>query len=91
MARIAAKYNCVVIAMHNQDSKIYEEDIILSMKKFFKKTFEIAEKNGLNPNKIIIDPGVGFGKGYDENIEDYLTGVSRIDASDYKCPKNRQN
>ena len=69
MARIAAKYNCVVIAMHNQDSKIYEEDIILSIKKFFKKTFEIAEKNGLNPNKIIIDPGIGFGKGYDENIE----------------------
>lgn len=69
MAQIAAKHNCVVIAMHNQDSKIYEEDIILSMKKFFKKTFEIAEKNGLNLNKIIIDPGIGFGKGYDENIE----------------------
>lgn len=69
MAQIAAKYNCVVIAMHNQDSKIYEEDIILSIKKFFKKTFEIAEKNGLNPNKIIIDPGIGFGKGYNENIE----------------------
>lgn len=69
MAKIAAKYNCIVIAMHNQGSKIYEEDIILSMKKFFKKTFEIAEKNGLNPNKIIIDPGIGFGKGYDENIE----------------------
>lgn len=69
MAQIAAKYNCVVIAMHNQDSKIYEEDIILSMKKFFKKTFEIAEKSGLNLNKIIIDPGIGFGKGYDENIE----------------------
>ena len=69
MAQVAAKYNCVVIAMHNQDSKIYEDDIILSMKKFFKKTFEIAEKNGLNPNKIIIDPGIGFGKGYDENIE----------------------
>ncbi|MGL5761265.1 MAG: dihydropteroate synthase, partial [Cetobacterium sp.] len=44
MAQIAAKYNCVVIAMHNQNSKIYEEDIILSMKKFFKKTFEISEK-----------------------------------------------
>lgn len=69
MAQVAAKYNCVVIAMHNQDSKIYKDDIILSMKKFFKKTFEIAEKNGLNPNKIIIDPGIGFGKGYDENIE----------------------
>lgn len=69
MAKVAAKYNCVVIAMHNQNSKFYEEDIILSMKKFFKKTFEIAESNGLDTNKIIIDPGIGFGKGYEENIE----------------------
>ncbi len=69
MAQVAAKYNCVVIAMHNQNSKNYTEDIILSLKKFFKKTFEIAEKNGFNPNKIIIDPGIGFGKGYEENIE----------------------
>ena len=69
MAKVAAKYNCVVIAMHNQDSKIYQEDIILSIKKFFKKTFEIAENNGVNINKVIIDPGIGFGKGYDENIE----------------------
>lgn len=69
MAKVAAKYNCDVIAMHNQDSKEYHEDIILSIKKFFKKTFKIAEENGVNPNKIIIDPGIGFGKGYDENIE----------------------
>lgn len=69
MAKVAAKYNCTVIAMHNQDTKEYKEDIILSMKKFFKKTFSIAESNGVNPNKIIIDPGIGFGKGYDENIE----------------------
>lgn len=69
MAQVAAKYNCVVIAMHNQNSNFYEEDIILSIKKFFKKTFKIAESNGVNTNKIIIDPGIGFGKGYSENIE----------------------
>lgn len=69
MAQVAAKYNCVVIAMHNQNSNFYEEDIILSIKKFFKKTFKIAESNGMNTNKIIIDPGIGFGKGYSENIE----------------------
>ncbi|MGL4999139.1 MAG: dihydropteroate synthase [Cetobacterium sp.] len=69
MAKIAAKYNCVVIAMHNQNSKIYDNDIIISMKKFFKTTFKVAEENGMNINNIIIDPGIGFGKGYEENIE----------------------
>ena len=54
---------------NKQDYKNYQEDIILSIKKFFKKTFEIAENNGVNKNKLIIDPGMGFGKGYDENID----------------------
>ncbi|MEG1582665.1 MAG: dihydropteroate synthase, partial [Cetobacterium sp.] len=67
MARVAAKYNADVIAMHNQNTKDYPEDIILCIKKFFKKTFQIAEENGVNPNKLIIDPGIGFGKGYSEN------------------------
>ncbi|MGL5355846.1 MAG: dihydropteroate synthase, partial [Cetobacterium sp.] len=35
----------------------------------FKTTFKIAEENGINTNNIIIDPGIGFGKGYEENIE----------------------
>ena len=69
MAKVAAKYDAVVIAMHNQNTNIYEEDIIISLKKFFSKTFKIAEESGLNTNKIIIDPGIGFGKGYSENIE----------------------
>ncbi|MGL5543661.1 MAG: dihydropteroate synthase [Cetobacterium sp.] len=82
MAKIAAKYNCVVIAMHNQDSKIYESDIILSMKRFFAKTFKIAEENGLDRNKIIIDPGIGFGKGYEENI----LVLNRLDEISFIAP-----
>ncbi|MEG0069477.1 dihydropteroate synthase [Cetobacterium sp.] len=83
MARVAAKYNADIIAMHNQNTKDYPEDIILCIKKFFKKTFQIAEENGVNPNKLIIDPGIGFGKGYSENIEvlnrlDELNGIAPI-------------
>lgn len=82
MAKVAAKYNCVVIAMHNQDSKIYESDIMLSMKRFFAKTFKIAEENGLDRNKIIIDPGIGFGKGYEENI----LVLNRLDEISFIAP-----
>lgn len=69
MAKIASKYNIVVIAMHNQNGTEYKEDIMLSMRKFFNKTFEIAEKNGLSKDKIIIDPGIGFGKDIKLNLE----------------------
>ncbi|MGL5088348.1 MAG: dihydropteroate synthase [Cetobacterium sp.] len=82
MAKVAAKYNCVVIAMHNQNSKIYNNDIIISMKKFFKTTFKVAEENGMNINNIIIDPGIGFGKGYEENIE----VLNRLDELSFIAP-----
>ncbi|WP_462350572.1 dihydropteroate synthase [Fusobacterium varium] len=69
MAALVKKYDVPLIAMHNQNDKIYKEDIILSMRKFFQKTYEIADKYGISREKIILDPGVGFGKDIDLNLE----------------------
>jgi len=69
MAELVKRYGVPVIAMHNQDGKEYKEDIICSMKRFFEKTYEIAEKNSISKESIILDPGIGFGKGIDENLE----------------------
>lgn len=69
MAKLAVKYEACVIAMHNQNSKEYSKDIMISIREFFEKTFEIAEKNGLSRDRIIIDPGIGFGKDMELNLE----------------------
>lgn len=69
MVKVVKKYNVPVIAMHNQVEKEYEKDIIFSIKEFFKKTYEIAHKNGILKESVILDPGIGFGKGIDENLE----------------------
>lgn len=69
MVKVVKKYNVPVIAMHNQVEKEYEKDIILSIKEFFKKTYDIAHKNGILRESVILDPGIGFGKGIDENLE----------------------
>lgn len=69
MAMLAAEYNVPVIAMHNQNGTEYSEDIILSMRKFFERTYEISDKYGISRDNIILDPGIGFGKGMEENIE----------------------
>lgn len=69
MAKVVKKYNVPVIAMHNKVEKEYEKDIIFSIKEFFKKTYEIAHKNGILKESVILDPGIGFGKGIDENLE----------------------
>ena len=69
MAMLAAEYNVPVIAMHNQNGTEYSEDIILSMRKFFERTYEISDRYGISRDNIILDPGIGFGKGMEENIE----------------------
>ena len=69
MAKLAAEYNVPVIAMHNQNGTEYSEDIILSMRKFFERTYEISDRYGISRDNIILDPGIGFGKGMEENIE----------------------
>lgn len=69
MAAVAAKHNAAVIVMHNQNGTHYEKDIMVSMREFFEKSFKIAEENGLSKDKIVIDPGIGFGKDMEQNIE----------------------
>lgn len=69
MAKIVGESGAILVAMHNQNNKTYTDDIILSIRNFFKNTFEIAEKNNIELNKIILDPGIGFGKNLDQNIE----------------------
>ncbi len=69
MASVIKKYDVPLIAMHNQNNKVYEEDIILSIRKFFQATYEIADKYEIDREKIILDPGIGFGKEINLNLE----------------------
>lgn len=69
MAALAAKYKVPVIIMHNQDTEKYEEDRIVALRKFFEKSLRIAEKAGLERNLLILDPGIGFGKGFQGDLD----------------------
>lgn len=69
MAQVAAKYDLPVVVMHNRNSKEYKGDIIDSMRAFFMKSIDIAEKAGVSYDKLILDPGIGFGKTVEGNLE----------------------
>ena len=69
MAELVKKSNLPLIAMHNQNDEIYDKDIMLALREFFEKTFKIADKYGIDRDKIILDPGLGFGKNIEQNIE----------------------
>ena len=68
MAAVAAKYDVPVIIMHNQNSTDYD-DIIDDMKAFFFSSVDLALKEGVKPQNIWLDPGIGFGKDYAQNVE----------------------
>ena len=69
MAELVKKSNLPIIVMHNQNDEIYSKDIMLSLREFFEKTYKIADKYGIDRDKIILDPGLGFGKNAEQNIE----------------------
>lgn len=68
MAKVIARFNVPVIIMHNKENTIYQDDIISEMCTFFKKSICIALNAGIKQDKIILDPGIGFGKTVEQNL-----------------------
>lgn len=69
MAKVIAKHNGVVVAMHNQNGTEYEKDVVESVCDFLRESIRIALEAGVPQKNIILDPGVGFGKTVHQNIE----------------------
>ena len=68
MADVVAQYNVPVCIMHNKKTTEYE-NLIFDILKDLEKSIDLAIKSGIKNENIIIDPGVGFGKTYEQNIE----------------------
>ena len=55
--------------MHNQDGTHYDKDIMESMKESLKESIDMALEAGVKNEKIVLDPGIGFGKTFEQNLE----------------------
>ena len=69
MAKVAGKYNIPCCIMHNREDSNYNDDIINVMKKDLKQSIDLAIENGLSKENIILDPGIGFAKSYEDNLD----------------------
>ena len=69
MAEVAAEAGLPIVVMHNQDRKEYAGDIIDSMRDFFRRSIALADAAGMKRENIILDPGIGFGKTPEGNVE----------------------
>jgi dihydropteroate synthase len=74
MASVAVKYGVPVILMHMQGTpqsmqvEPFYNDVVAEVKEFLESAIIMAEEKGIPRSKIIIDPGIGFGKTLKHNL-----------------------
>ena len=67
MAEVIAKYKVACCLMHNRGNQNYK-NFMIDLRADLNDTVQIAEKAGIPKDKIILDPGVGFAKSYEQNL-----------------------
>ena len=69
MVGVIKELEVPLIAMHNHNGTDYSNNIIEEIMSFFHRTYEISASYGIEKESIILDPGIGFGKTFEQNIE----------------------
>jgi len=68
IARVAANYNVPCCLMHNRNNRNYN-NLIEDILKDLEESIAIALNAGVKKENIIIDPGIGFAKKYEDNLK----------------------
>ena len=68
MAGLVAARDVPVIVMHNRDSVDPAIDIMQDISAFFGRSLEVAARAGIARDKIVLDPGIGFGKTQEQSM-----------------------
>lgn len=75
LARVVAKFKVPLCIMHikgkprrMQENPVYS-DLLSEIINYLAEGLEIAKENGILPEQILVDPGIGFGKTLDHNLE----------------------
>lgn len=83
MADVVAQTEAALVITHNRAERDGSVDIIADMRRFFDCSLALAAKARIPSEAIILDPGIGFGKTTQQNVE----ALRRIpDLKDYGFP-----
>jgi dihydropteroate synthase len=97
LAQVAARYGAPVILMHNRSSWVHAEvreklggryvnvpydNLLEDIKRELLDSIEIASEAGIKEEQIILDPGIGFGKTVEQNLQ-LLNRVDEVCALGY--------
>ncbi len=67
MASVIAGYHAACCLMHNREEPVYQ-DFLPDVLNDLRESVCLAKEAGIDGGKIILDPGVGFGKDYEMNL-----------------------
>jgi dihydropteroate synthase len=79
MARIVADHGVPIVIMHNRDAADPAIDIMADIAAFFSRSLDIAAYARIADDRIVLDPGIGFGK----TPEQSMTAIGRL--AELKC------
>lgn len=74
MAKVIGESQAAVVVMHNKENTEYK-NLWADLLAFLEESIELALKNDIPEDRIIVDPGIGFGKTLEQNLE----VLSRLD------------
>lgn len=89
LLKMIARYEAAIVLMHirgtpqTMQRRIHYRDVIDDIRKELKKSVEICLEMGIKSDRIIIDPGIGFGKTVEHNLE-ILNRLAEF--QNLKCP-----
>ena len=75
MANVVSQHKAGIVLMHMQgtpetmQNNPYYKDVCMEVLDFLSQRVSLAEKAGINPKSIAVDPGIGFGKTLTHNID----------------------
>ena len=73
MASLAVKHGTGYVVMHNPcgagKTAEYPDGAVADVRRFFEESLMRAEECGLAKSSLCLDPGLGFGKAYEDNLE----------------------
>jgi dihydropteroate synthase len=69
MAAVVAEHRTPVVVMHNRDVADPSLDIMADIEAFFARSLALASRAGIVAERIVLDPGIGFGKTPAQSIE----------------------
>ena len=83
MAQAVAATEAAVVVMHNRAEKNPDIDVIADIRDFFARSLALARDAEIPQSRIILDPGVAFGKTARQNVE----VIARLpELLDFGCP-----